>query len=428
VATCPTCGTGSDHVHSHYWRTIADLPWQGRQIVLRVQVRRFRCRHCGSHIFAERQPEIARKERRTGRLALAQAQIGLVLGGEPGARLASKLAMPVSGDTVLRLIRKLPPPPCSPPRVIGVDDWAWRRSRRYGTIVCDLERGRVIDLLPDRSAAPLRAWLKRHPTVALVSRDRSGPYAEAIRTGAPGAVQVADRWHLLVNASDALRSFLDRHHAELREAARLCGSGVRPSACAFPPDAMKLDRYTSFAETAWRSGRRNAAAIWRALVEQGFEGGYDIVRRWAKRRRMAESERPDAPLPSWRVPSSLRAARLLTSDPTTLSRADRRFVDSVRAIAPSIREVADLINDFGKLLRRQSARSLAAWLEAASATALRNFAQGLAADLDALQAALQEPWSNGPVEGQINRLKLIKRQMFGRAKFDLPCQRVLCTA
>ncbi|GLR77723.1 transposase [Azospirillum oryzae] len=428
MATCPTCGTGSDHVHSHYWRTIADLPWQGRQIVLRVQVRRFRCRHCGSHIFAERQPEIARKERRTGRLALAQAQIGLVLGGEPGARLVSKLAMPVSGDTILRLIRKLPPPPCPPPRVIGVDDWAWRRSRRYGTIVCDLERGRVIDLLPDRSAAPLRAWLKRHPTVALVSRDRSGPYAEAIRTGAPGAVQVADRWHLLVNASDALRSFLDRHHAELREAARLCGSGVRPSACAFPPDAMKLDRYTSFAEAAWRSGRRNVAAIWRALVEQGFEGGYDIVRRWVKRRRMAESERPDAPLPSWRVPSSRRAARLLTSDPTTLSRADRRFVDTVRAIAPSIREVADLINDLGKLLRRQSARSLAAWLEAASATALRNFAQGLAADLDALQAALQEPWNNSPVEGQINRLKLIKRQMFGRAKFDLLRQRVLCTA
>ena len=128
------------------------------------------------------------------------------------------------------------------------------------------------------------------------------------------------------------------------------------------------------------------------------------------------------------MPFSRRAARLLTSDPTTLSRADRWFVDTVRAIAPSIREVADLINDFGKLLRRQSARSLAAWLEAASATALRNFAQGLAADLDALQAALQEPWSNGPVEGQINRLKLIKRQMFGRAKFDLLRQRVLCTA
>lgn len=124
VATCPTCGTGSDHVHSRYWRTIADLPWQGRKIVLRVQVRRFRCRHCGSRIFAERLPEIARKGRRTGRLMLAQAQIGLVLGGEPGARLASKLAMPVSGDTVLRLIRKLPAPPWSPPRVIGVDDWA----------------------------------------------------------------------------------------------------------------------------------------------------------------------------------------------------------------------------------------------------------------------------------------------------------------
>ncbi len=106
VATCPTCGTGSDHVHSRYWRTIADLSWQGRQIVLQLQVRRFRCRHRGSRIFAERLPEIARNGRRAGRLALSQAQIGLVLGGEAGARLASKLAKPVSGDTVLRLIRK----------------------------------------------------------------------------------------------------------------------------------------------------------------------------------------------------------------------------------------------------------------------------------------------------------------------------------
>lgn len=217
-ASCRVCGRASTRVHSTYWRTFVDLPWQDRAVTWRVQVRRFRCSHCPGRIFAERVPGLgARKARRSDRLAEAQTDIGMVLGGEPGARLSRRLAMPVSGDTVLRLIRRRGTVPSAPPRVVGIDDWAWRRGRSYGTIVCDLERQRVIDLLPGRSSAPVRDWLAAHPSVTVISRDRSGPYAEAARTGAPAATQVADRWHLLVNASEALRGIVERHQPQIRD-------------------------------------------------------------------------------------------------------------------------------------------------------------------------------------------------------------------
>ena len=149
-------------------------------------------------------------------LAAAQTDIGMALGGEPGARLSQRLAMPISGDTVLRLIRRrktgLPPPP-----VVGIDNSAWRRGHSYGTIVCNLEQRCVLDLLPGRAAGPVRDWLATHRSVIIISRDRSSPYAEAARTGAPQARQVADRWHLLVNASEALPGDVERSQPKIRE-------------------------------------------------------------------------------------------------------------------------------------------------------------------------------------------------------------------
>ena len=136
--------------------------------------------------------------------------------------------MPVSGDTLLRLIRTAPIDPPEPPRVVGVDEWAWRRGLRYGTIICDLERNRTIDLLPDRSADTLAAWLKAHPGVSAVVRDRAGAYAEGAARGAPDAIQVADRFHLLRNSSDALRTVLDQHHRDLRAAARIAAQPQVP--------------------------------------------------------------------------------------------------------------------------------------------------------------------------------------------------------
>jgi transposase len=224
-ATCPLCSGASTRVYSVYSRQLADLPWQGRVVELQVRTRRFRCTNlaCRRRIFAERLDIAQPKARRTLRLREIQQQIGLALGGEPGSRLAGRLAMPVSGDTLLRLVRASDTAISPPPRILGVDDWAWRRGQRYGTIICDLERRRVIDLLPDRTGETLASWLRQHgKSVAVVSRDRAGAYAEGIRSGAPQAIQVADRWHLMVNASEALRRVLDRHSGALRRAARLC--------------------------------------------------------------------------------------------------------------------------------------------------------------------------------------------------------------
>jgi transposase len=196
---CPDCGQASRAVHSRYRRRPADLPALGRAVRVDLRLRRFYCRNaaCTRRTFAERLPELIRPHaRRTGRLAEAQARVGAALGGEGSARLLQHLAMPASADTVLRLIRNLPLPEPEPPRVVGVDDWALRKGRTYGTIVVDLERRRVLDLLPDRTAETLADWLRGQPQIAMIARDRSTEYARGIGLGAPGATQVADRWRV----------------------------------------------------------------------------------------------------------------------------------------------------------------------------------------------------------------------------------------
>jgi transposase len=496
LAACPLCHQPSARVHSSYSRRLADLPWQGRIVALHLRVRRFRCanRDCRRRIFAERPALTQPKARRTLRLREIQQQIGLALGGEPGSRLAGRLAMPVSGDTLLRLIRASGGEIASPPRIIGVDDWAWRRGHRYGTIICDLERRRVIDLLPDRTGETLASWLRQHgESVAVVSRDRAGAYAEGIRAGAPQAVQIADRWHLMVNASDALRQVLDRHPRELREAAQLCmppagtprsvtggqraatpserqragrreqrqarydevarlhreGVPIRRIARRLgmarnavrrwlrageapvyrrAPGSSTLDRHRAYVERRWAEGCRNSAQLWRELRDRGFEGGYDIVRRWAIRRRGRDAGERDCPLPLWRVPSSRRAARLLTTPDQTLTRADRQFVDTLTALSSEIRTAVQAVNEFNRILRERDAAAFDCWLATTQATALHGFATGIINDVAAVRAALSQPWSNGPVEGQVNRLKMLKRQMYGRAKFDLLRSRVLHAA
>jgi transposase len=438
--------------------------------------------------------------RRTRRLADLQRHLGLALGGEAGARLATRLAVPASADTLLRMTRRQDQPsqPRPPPRVLGIDDWAWRRGHRYGSILVDLERNRVLDLLPDRQAETLSDWLKHHPGIEIVARDRACAYADGARQGAPGAVQVADRWHLLRNLGDAVQAIVERHHATARrigrevmaecsirgtaavptparpspaqhrreagksrrqaryeEAARRHAAGASISDMARqlgadrktlrrwlqagavpswrkPRRGSILDQHRATLERRWAEGCRNAAWLWRELAGAGFPGRPSTVRAWATERRRSE---PDASRASgmagaqlWQPPTVRRIAHLLMAEAEILSGTDQAFVTRLLEEEPTLREVVAAATRIARLLRRRSDERLDDVLAAATVTPLAGFITELRKDIDAVQAALDLPWTTSPVEGQINRLKMIKRSMYGRAGFELLRARVLDAA
>lgn len=511
-AVCPSCGHRSRRVHGRYTRSPADLPVSDSAVGLRLSVRRFRCSNqaCPRRTFAEPFPDlVAPYARRTDRLATAQVRTGLAVGAEPGARLLGDLRMATSPDTVLRLVHRHPAPAAETPRVLGVDDWAWRKGRAWGTILIDLERRRPVDLLPDRSAASVSAWLRDHPGVEVVARDRSTEYARAITEGAPDALQVADRWHLLHNLRQALVRHLtsvrgrlkalpgaenlpadgprsrrrsraeqavsaaarNRHlarytevwrlHAEdglnilqIARALRISRTTVRKylAADAFPergrhsvPPSV-LAPYQAYLNARWVEGARSALGLWREIRALGYAGSSRPVSIWAQGRRtephpctpkkyLAErsTERAEAEgaLPRrGRLPSTRRLAWLLVRDPGDLNDTESVVLAHVRHDA-EVAALHDLARSYTRMVREKRAGDLDGWLAACRTggiSALVTFGEGLRQDYAAVRAALAEPWSSGQAEGQINRLKMIKRQMYGRAGFDLLRKRVLCAA
>src|SRR5450755_1941505 len=223
TASCPSCGTASSRIQSRYTRTLHDLPSVGRPLCLIIQARRFFCKNrtCAQKIFVERLPDLCHPHaQRTKRLQNALSELGLKMGGQAGADCGSELGISGSRDTILRLIRKSEPSARQELHVIGLDDWAWKRRLRYGTLICDLEQGLPIDLLPDRTVETVSAWLQNHPTIKIVSRDGSSEYASAIKKGAPQARQVSDRWHLTKNLAGCVSVVLTQCLTEIRHAER----------------------------------------------------------------------------------------------------------------------------------------------------------------------------------------------------------------
>ena len=213
TAVCPSCGASSGRVHGYHWRTVADIPVDGRRVVVRVRVRRLVCPTRGCrHTFRDQVPGVLeRYQRRTTRLTIQVKAVVKELAGRAGARLLAILAVSLSRHTALRTLLRIPLPTGQVPRVIGVDDFALRRRHRSATVVIDAETHERLDVLPDRTADTLEAWLREHPGVDVVCRDGSATYAEAIRRALPDAVQVADRWHAWHNLYEAALSEVKAH-------------------------------------------------------------------------------------------------------------------------------------------------------------------------------------------------------------------------
>jgi transposase len=523
TAACPRCGSGTRRVHSRYTRRLDDLPCLGRCVRLQVAVRRFVCPQsdCPRRIFAERLPGFAAPwARTTDRLRQTQTDIGSSLGGEAGARLAVRMAITTSPDTLLRRVKRLKNEPAEPPRVVGIDDWAWRKGQRYGTIVVDLERGDVIDLLPDRDVGTVAAWLKAHPGVEVIGRDRSAAYAQAATEGASQAEQVADRWHLLKNLREAVERVLERHSAVVDAALKTTETPTGPARDAAVPEAgaatspvepppprppseplpesprlhaeqskrqkridrfehvhelhrrghsasriarelglsrrsvfrylrretcpawglggsrrSRLDGYREWIDARLAEGFTNTAELHRRLTERGFKGSYGSVYEFVakrlgaagKRRERLNAAEPPVPAPpSARQLSFEWARRAEERKPPEQAR-----LDAIRARSDELAAALDLADGFADLIRKRSPETLGEWLargEASSDPDLRRFAEGIRRDEAAVHAAVTEAWSNGPVEGHVNRLKTIKRQMYGRASFVLLRARVLNVA
>ncbi|HEX6479503.1 MAG TPA: ISL3 family transposase [Ktedonobacteraceae bacterium] len=484
TALCPSCGQVAKRVHSRYRRKPSDLPISGRPVRLVLELHRFFCDNtsCPRKTFAEQLPTLVRAHaQRTVRLQVTLQQLGLALGGEAGAQLGQQMGLQVSPDSLLRLVRQAEHSRKEPAKIIGIDDWAYKRRLRYGTLICDLEHNTPIDLLPDRSVQTVCTWLEQHPEVEIISRDRWSEYATAAQKGAPQAIQVADRWHLLNNLVEELTHLLARHRSQVRQQT---GSSLQdnPQAASAPVthrqdqytqiqalhqlglvpaqiasrvglsertvyrwlarqaaphgrhqvrSASVMDPYKAYVLKRWQEGCRKGSQLCQELKAQGYRGSQRAVYRYLSflQETPLLAEQSTSTAPQWEAFSAKQAVWLLIRQPEELNEQQRQALVGLCQVSPEIEQAYQLAQSFCSLLRhRQGAERLEGWLQDAKQSALpelQHFAVGIQRDKAAVQAGLSLPYSNGPVEGHITRLKLIKRSMYGRARFDLLRQRVL---
>jgi len=449
--------------------------------------------------------------------------LGLQVGGSVAARIAQRQGMPASPTTILRLVRRTRLPEAATPTLLGVDEWAYRKRLDFKTILVDLSSNRPLELLPDASATTLASWLQDHPGVEVIARDRAGTFAEGARQGAPDAIQVADRFHLMQNLRTAVEEILKQmvdvrqlaaqalaeqttplqpcaipsveaasaiislpqpdlrrardpyrirvqeqrralrlaryeqvlalHQAgalqqEIAERLNITRATVSrylkapgfPERAPYPRLESKLDPYQAYLNERWAAGETNGRQLWQELQEQGFTGSLMAVMRWAARQQLLapppvstrrgrnQQARADQGQQALAPLRTRRVAWWLLRQPDTLSAERQAVLTRMKQANKAFGQLYRLTVQFTEMLRKRQVEQLRPWLEAAQASELselKSLAAGMERDYAAVEAALRLPYSTGPVEGNINRLKLIKRSGYGRAGFDLLRLRVL---
>lgn len=476
-----------------------------------MHVRRFFCTRstCAQKIFVERLPELCHPHaQRTKRLQKALCELGLKEGGQAGADTGSELGLSGSRDTIHRLVHQWKLSPKSEPHIIGLDDWAWKRRFRYGTLICDLEQGLPIDLLPDRTVETVSAWLKEHPTMKIISRDGSSEYASAIKKGAPQAKEVSDRWHLVKNLAAGVSVLLTSCLAQLRRAEvgtvrskrveepsspprrpgqtraiaqaqqarqterkaryehilelhkqgmtspeiaqrlgvasrtiqRWIATGDIPYSRPRKQRPRLLDAYKAYVLSRWHQGCHNGAQLERELKAQGYKGSGRAMYRYLQtletsgvsshKRRLTSAQGPRENLPPHPLLalSASQATWLFFRKDEDLKPEEQENLRQLRQANPDLETAYQLVKEFLHMVHELAGEQLEEWLdkvEASHLQAFQSFVTGVQQDKEAVRAGLTFSWSNGPVEGHVNRLKSIKRSMYGQAELPLLKLRVL---
>jgi transposase len=497
-AACHRCGMSSARVNSRYRRQVHDLAAGARPVLIDLEVRRFFCvnAECGARTFAEQVPALTRRhQRRTPLLHGLLEAVALALAGRAGARLAGALGAGVSRSTLIRLIRALPDPVIGQVTVLGVDDFAKRRGHSYATILIDMDTHRPVDVLEDRKAATLARWLEEHPGVQVICRDRAGAYAEGSREGAPGAVQVADRFHLWQNLCDAVEKTVMSCRADLREPAPDPGDPESPGPCGDvtaettgpasgqaaaaggrlaarsrerhaavhdllnqgrnitqvsemlgltrhtvrkfaraataeqavtgpSPRSSRLDRFAPYLQQRWDQGCTDAAQLFAEIQAQGYSGSKRSARRYLQPLRAALTA-PVLPPPP---PTVREVTRWITSHPEHLTDDEKTRLGQVKARSDQLSAAAGHVTAFAEMMTHRHGERLPAWMAAVDLDDLphlRSFTSGIRRDQAAVANGLTLEHSSGAVEGNVCRIKALKRQMYGRASLDLLRKRIL---
>ncbi|MFD9270557.1 ISL3 family transposase [Streptomyces goshikiensis] len=493
TVTCPSCGMLAARVHSTYMRRLADRPLGGRRMLLRLKIRRFFCDNdlCSRRTMAEQVPCLTTPYRRRTLAAARIVQaIGMAVGGRAGARLAGYLPVRASRDVIVREVRRLPDPLSGQVTVLGIDEFAFRRGATYGTVLIDVETRRPIDLLLDRTADSVAAWLTAHPGIKVICRDRCSAFSQAATRAAPDAIQVADRWHLLHSLARAVEKTAHQHRACLRKDAEVDDLDPRqapPSSAALaaligppepddPPDNQLLarvrqwhtdihhlrergwtiraiarhlgrdrktirhylttdldqilasarerrpnghiNRFKPYLQQRFREGATNAAALFREIRERGYRGSRVVVTKYIATLRAGTA----APEPRQPIPSPRRITTWIMRRPDSLTDTQREQLNRILDACLDLATARDLAHEFSAIARECRGHDLTHWMARAleqGPQPLQGFAAFLQNDWAAVVNGLTLNWSSGAVEGQVTRIKLIKRRSYGRASFGL---------